>query len=959
MAQTAQININVNSQSANKTVDQLNQSISAAGGSAASLKAELRRTVQELQSLQPGTARFQELSLRAGELRDQIADTNAVVGQLAGNLAERLTRGITGVVSIGVAGFQTLAAGAALFGSENEELNKTLIRLNALMNLSQAIETFAGLDQKLIEIRASFQSLTVATEVNTVATAADAVATEGAAVATTAWGTAMKALPIIAIAAAIGTLVYGIYQYVSASGEADKNEKKRKANLEALKKAQDEQTETIAKESAEYVGLIYQLKATNAGSEERKTLIKDINATYGTTLKNLSDETAFQQQLNLEVANYITFQKAKFQLQKNEELVQKNLEKQATLQRELTKAEALYNAEFNIKLGQDDLYAGKREQNLRDYQASINRIKGELDAANKRLEAYGKVNLDVNETIKDVTNNGKKYTDQTKNNTTATKDNTDALEKQKAVLEGLKDVYERDAKAYKDYVDFFDKYGEGGGDSIFFAFFDDFGNFVEESSKEIVVTTAQYNRDLFDIAKKYTDQQRQLIDGAIQKDIEALDEKFVKQKISEDQYKKEREALVQKGFDKLTTYEKEYYKIIDDLRKEEEDKYKQDFEDKQTIAKAQTTLTQLEIQRIILDNEKKTALLSIENLTISEEEKAKKVLEVKNQYFAREIELIKKENAARIQLVEKQRDDELNNALLTTAEKEQIESKYNKEILDINTQTQDKIQALIEETTNVQKTQLEQIEDTINKVSDGLSAFQNVFSMFEESFTTYLEQQNQKRTTAIEDAYNLQLAALESNLAAGLIARESYDNQLEQLDQAQAQKKLALEREEFKKTKALNIVNATINGAQAVLSTFAGTPGGIVIKGIAAALAGIFAATQIALIARQEFTAADGGIVPGMGSGDIDSVPATLAPGEAVINSKSTEAFLPLLSAINEMGGGRSFVPDLPATNQGQRFAPIFVDNERSREPIRAYVVESDISSAQKRVNRIERSTRF
>jgi hypothetical protein len=268
--------------------------------------------------------------------------------------------------------------------------------------------------------------------------------------------------------------------------------------------------------------------------------------------------------------------------------------------------------------------------------------------------------------------------------------------------------------------------------------------------------------------------------------------------------------------------------------------------------------------------------------------KAKKVLEVKNQYFAREIELIKKENAARIQLVEKQRDDELNNALLTTAEKEQIESKYNKEILDINTQTQDKIQALIEETTNVQKTQLEQIEETITKVSDGLSAFQNVFSMFEESFTTYLEQQNQKRTTAIEDAYNLQLAALESNLAAGLIARESYDNQLEQLDQAQAQKKLALEREEFKKTKALNIVNATINGAQAVLSTFAGTPGGIVIKGIAAALAGIFAATQIALIARQEFTAADGGIVPGMGSGDIDSVPATLAPGEAVINSKST-----------------------------------------------------------------------
>jgi hypothetical protein len=289
-----------------------------------------------------------------------------------------------------------------------------------------------------------------------------------------------------------------------------------------------------------------------------------------------------------------------------------------------------------------------------------------------------------------------------------------------------------------------------------------------------------------------------------------------------------------------------------------------------------------------------------------------------------------------------------------------FEEQIAKKGIDLTKYTEEEKLKIVQAYLDAQSTsEADRLEESLQNISDSLSAFQNVFSMFEESFTTYLEQQNQKRTTAIEDAYNLQLAALESNLAAGLIARESYDNQLEQLDQAQAQKKLALEREEFKKTKALNIVNATINGAQAVLSTFAGTPGGIVIKGIAAALAGIFAATQIALIARQEFTAADGGIVPGMGSGDIDSVPATLAPGEAVINSKSTEAFLPLLSAINEMGGGRSFVPDLPATNQGQRFAPIFVDNERSREPIRAYVVESDISSAQKRVNRIERSTRF
>jgi len=549
MAVTAQVNVKIDSAQASKTVGQLNQDVSNAAKSASSLKAELRQTIQELQNLQPGTARFQELSARAGELRDQIADTNAVVGQLAGNVTERLTRGITNVVSIGVAGFQTLAAGAALFGTENEELNETLIRLNALMNLSQAVETFAGLDQKLVEIRASFQSLTTATAVQTVAMEGEAVATTSATVATTALGTAMKALPIIALVAGLATLAYGLYQYATASSEADKNEKRRKANLEALKKAEKEQTETIAKESAEYVGLIYQLKATNADSKERETLIKQINATYGTTLKNLSDEKAFQQQLNLEVANYIAFQKAKFQLQKNEELVQKNLEKQAVLQKELTKAEALYNLEFNKKLGQDDLYAGQREQNLRDYQASITRIKGEIDAANKRLEAYGKVNLDVNSVIQEVTNNGKKYTDQTKNNTDATNDNTDALEKQKDALSNLRSLYDRQVEAEKQ-LEAIQATRIKTQISTIQILDEEFNSEIEKKG-ELIDYNEKFNLEIFNIEQSYRDKQANLVDQAIQREIAKYEESILGKKVSEKDYYEARKKIAENGVKNL------------------------------------------------------------------------------------------------------------------------------------------------------------------------------------------------------------------------------------------------------------------------------------------------------------------------------------------------------------------------------------------------------------------------
>jgi len=121
MATTAQININVNGQQATQSVQQLNDAISQAGGSTQSLRAQLRQVTQELQTLEPGSARFVELSQRAGQLRDTIADTSAVISATAGNAVENFGLALTNTVQIGVAGFQALSAAQVLFGSENED----------------------------------------------------------------------------------------------------------------------------------------------------------------------------------------------------------------------------------------------------------------------------------------------------------------------------------------------------------------------------------------------------------------------------------------------------------------------------------------------------------------------------------------------------------------------------------------------------------------------------------------------------------------------------------------------------------------------------------------------------------------------------------------------------------------------------------------------------------------------
>jgi len=90
-----------------------------------------------------------------------------------------------------------------------------------------------------------------------------------------------------------------------------------------------------------------------------------------------------------------------------------------------------------------------------------------------------------------------------------------------------------------------------------------------------------------------------------------------------------------------------------------------------------------------------------------------------------------------------------------------------------------------------------------------------------------------------------------------------------------------------------------------------------------------------------------------------DSVSAYLTPGEVVINRNSSEQFLPLLDLINRSGGGASLLPDLPAsTSQANKFQPVY-SQRQNNQPVRAYVVSSDIENNLGKLERIRRSTTF
>jgi len=95
---------------------------------------------------------------------------------------------------------------------------------------------------------------------------------------------------------------------------------------------------------------------------------------------------------------------------------------------------------------------------------------------------------------------------------------------------------------------------------------------------------------------------------------------------------------------------------------------------------------------------------------------------------------------------------------------------------------------------------------------------------------------------------------------------------------------------------------------------------------------------------------AKGGLVQGPGTGTSDSIPALLSHGESVINAASTAMFAPLLSTINQIGGGRKFASGgmaLDGFNQSQAMTNLTNAFDGNDKPVKTYVVARDMSNQQ------------
>jgi hypothetical protein len=417
-----------------------------------SLKAQYKEAVLEVQKLADAfgatSIEVQNASKRAAELKDQIEDVNdAIQAQKGEGAFIALGKSISTVAS----GFSAVEGAMGLVGAESEDVQKAMLRVQSAMALAQGLEGLedAGRAFKQLGVTVTSFGTKALSAFQAMSTASKAFLVTGIGLLIAGLGTAIAYWDDIS--KAIGL----------ASNEQDTYAKQQKRINEQAKESREE----VAKESASFATLIARLKATNEGSKERDKLIKDINKEYGTTLKNIKDETKFQEQLNNELASYLEYQKAKFQLQKNEEKIVKNLEVQDRLsnsikdQKERVKVAgeidilikekerlqkeieqtggATSNERKRVKQLQDEQLTLQKQivslkdksgvSSLQQEKFALSNLNKELENANKRFEDYGRSANNASAKVDELTNSGSKYVENNKEVKTSTIDTNKEL----------------------------------------------------------------------------------------------------------------------------------------------------------------------------------------------------------------------------------------------------------------------------------------------------------------------------------------------------------------------------------------------------------------------------------------------------------------------------------------------------------------------------------------------------
>ena len=262
-----------------------------------SARSQLKSLREEMQALeqsgQRNTDRFRELQAQAGGLADQIGDTQAQIKAMASD-----TRTLDTLLGVGqgLAGAFAVAQGAAaLFGDENEDLQKAMMKVQGALALLNGVQAVANVLNK---------DSAVMVNLNVVAQRAYALAVG------TSTG-AMKAFRLALVATGIGAAVVAI-------GLLIENFDKLTGAVKRFLGIKTESNKAIADGTQAMEREIEILKARGASQEQIFAREFELSRERMRMAKTAEEQDEARHQHNLLRAQYETFIKEQ-QLKKQEE----------------------------------------------------------------------------------------------------------------------------------------------------------------------------------------------------------------------------------------------------------------------------------------------------------------------------------------------------------------------------------------------------------------------------------------------------------------------------------------------------------------------------------------------------------------------------------------------------------------------------------------------------------------
>lgn len=879
---------------------------------------------------QRGSKEYETLAKKAQDLRKAQQEVDAEIdagGSLTKNL-DGLMQAVSGVT----AAYTLWQSASQLLGIQNEELEATMQKVVIATTALNALQ----------QIQISLQKQSAAVIL------AKTVATKAATAAQWLWNAAMAANPIGAVVAAVAGLVTGIVALGKALTQSS-GTKQLKAETEAAREAAAEyeeyknsreeaaeQSERDAKaQSAATDALIAQRRAEGATEEELAAIKKQAadeaseaaiqkaeaeNESAKATLKSTEITlTALRAEMAVFEARGKTHKKA----------YKEAAEEAAKLQKIIDELNASID-ENNTRITEENTSilernTDARERNAQAVRSALDREYQQRVQQSERMQALQESNIKAEAGYLKEDEVTRMYYEQRLANL-AERGQRDRLALQLKYGKITRDDYlyqlaQMDAEAearQKENVDRTNKYYEDLRKTIL-------DNVKKTEDEEVAEVNAKYDKMLQDLEKAASDHAAPVrIEGMSEEEYNAEMDKFEEfqhhQMVLEAAIKRQREEEIKAIRDNALS---EQLKSIEEAYANDLKKF------------ADNEGEKLKIQEKIL-REQIEARRKAGQETGDLEAQLRANLSAQN---------IRDMNA------------ELANTELNARQRYETKMKYLQEeaaLYEGNAAKQAEInQQMIEAESTMWNERAEGLQNWASQVSSAMSTINDLFAAAEERQLQDAENYNER-----------QKEILQSRLDSGIISQEEYEAEVTKLDEELDKKTAEIERKAAIRDRIIKTFSVITDTAIAIMGAVAASPltAGMPWTAIISALG----AVQLATIAAAPLPkAARGRLITGRTHAQGGEVIEAEA-GEAIINRRATQMFLPLLSAINQAGGGVPFVAPYSDGGYAARYEAEKIDRSSIAQAVRAgiadlkiYTTIEDIRRADRRYTQVESRGNF